>query len=259
MSSGPGKAVYDEEWISNGAIFLVNRIPLREGEAGDRRRRYVSGHERDPEAGGGTRRGPEIHGCPAPGTPRTPQPAPGHRRPAPAQTLPGGRALYRQHRFPETGHGRFSAPADPHDGRFRVCSCRNWIRPKRRGSGWPSPPTARCRNCRRAPTGAIITILGNLIENAVEVPCGRGDAGGTHRGFPARGGRSDGSAGPGQRQRLPRRTSGNGYSRRDLPPRRPPRTWAWAFTWCDPPRNSYHGICEVILDGGVTFRVTLPL
>ncbi len=252
-----GKAVYDEEWISNGAILLVNRIPMRAGgevigavatfrDMSEIRklaeelvevRQYTDALRRE-------------H----------------HEHLNRLHVIAG---LLQLRRYREAVHyivstvSRKQALADFLRQRVRTPAVSGLLMSKldqaqKAGIRMVISPDSDLPELTPGATGAVITILGNLIENAVE----------SLAGAAAR----DGCVEIRLREEagsllLRVRDNGSGF-----PADLRERIFAKGFTTKTTPKNMgmglylvrsaaerYHGGCEVILDGGVTFQVTLPL
>ncbi|MCE5284075.1 MAG: sensor histidine kinase [Deltaproteobacteria bacterium] len=252
-----GEAVYDEEWISKGTILLVNRIPMRaKGEVigavatfrdmSEIRklaeelvevRQYTDALRRE-------------H----------------HEHLNRLHVIAGLLQLRRYReavRYIVSTVSRKQAMADFLRQRVRTPAVSGLLLSKleqaqKAGIGMVISPDSVLAELTPAATGAVITILGNLIENAVEalaaaaIPDSRVEV--SLREV-------DGS------MVLQVRDNGGGF-----PADIRERIFEKGFTTKKTPKNMgmglylvrsaverYRGICEVILDGGVTFRVTLPL
>ncbi len=252
-----GKAVYDEEWISNGTIFLVNRIPLREGEAvigavatfrdmSEIRklaeelvevRQYTDALRRE-------------H----------------HEHLNRLQVIAGLLQLRRYReavRYIVSTVSRKQAMADFLRQRIRATAVSGLLLSKldqaeKAGIGMAIARDSTLPELPPGATGAVITILGNLIENAVEaIAAAATPEGRIEVSLREEGGamvlqvRDNGSGFPGD---LRERIFEKGFTTKTTP-----KNMGMGLYLVRSAAERYHGICEVILDGGVTFRVTLPL
>ncbi|MHB8770573.1 MAG: ATP-binding protein [Syntrophales bacterium] len=252
-----GMAVYDEEWISNGTILLVNRIPLRAGgevigavatfrDMSEIRklaeelmevRQYTDALRRE-------------H----------------HEHLNRLQVIAGLLQLRRYReavRYIVSTVSRKQAIADFLRQRVRTPAVSGLLMSKvdqaqKAGIGMAISPDSDLPELTPGGTGAVITILGNLIENAVE-------------SLAATAGQ-DGCVEVQLREEegslvLRVRDNGSGF-----PPDVRERIFEKGFTTKTTPKNMgmglylvraaverYHGACEVTLEGGVTFQVLLPL
>jgi sensor histidine kinase regulating citrate/malate metabolism len=252
-----GEAVYDEEWISNGTILLVNRIPLRTrgeviGAVATFRdmseirklaeeliqvRQYTDALRRE-------------H----------------HEHLNRLHVIAGLLQLKRYReavRYIVSTVSRKQAMADFLRRRVRTPAVSGLLLSKleqaqKAGIGMVIAPDSDLPVLAPYAAGAIITLLGNLIENAIEslmaaaTPDGRIEV-----SLRAEGDRVD----------LQVRDNGRGF-----PPDLRERIFEKGFTTKKTPKNmgiglylvqstvgQFRGTCEVTLEGGVTFRVTLPL
>ncbi len=252
-----GKAVYDEEWISKGTILLVNRIPMRaKGEVigavatfrdmSEIRklaeelvevRQYTDALRRE-------------H----------------HEHLNRLHVIAGLLQLRRYReavRYIVSTVSRKQAMADFLRQRVRTPAVSGLLLSKleqaqKAGIGMVIAPDSVLAELTPAATGAVITILGNLIENAVEALAAAATPD-SHVEVSLR--EAEGS------MVLQVRDNGGGF-----PADIRERIFEKGFTTKKTPKNMgmglylvqsaverYRGTCEVILDGGATFRVTLPL
>lgn len=252
-----GKAVYDEEWISKGTILLVNRIPMRaKGEVigavatfrdmSEIRklaeelvevRQYTDALRRE-------------H----------------HEHLNRLHVIAGLLQLRRYSeavRYIVSTVSRKQAMADFLRQRVRTPAVSGLLlstleQAQKAGIGMVIAPDSVLAELTPAATGAVITILGNLIENAVEALAAAAIPD-SHVEVSLR--EVEGS------MVLQVRDNGGGF-----PTDIQERIFEKGFTTKKTPKNMgmglylvrsaverYRGTCEVILDGGVTFRVTLPL
>jgi len=252
-----GQAVYDEEWISNGTIFLVNRIPLRtDGEVigavatfrdmSEIRklaeelmevRKYTDALRRE-------------H----------------HEHLNRLQVIAGLLQLKRYReavRYIVSTVSTKQAMADFLRRRVRTPAVSGLLLSKldqaqKAGIRMVISPDSALPELGPPATGAIITILGNLIENAVESLTATSAPEGCIEVL---------LRAEGETVQLCVRDNGGGF-----PAELRERIFEKGFTTKTTPKNmgmglylvrsameQFHGICEVALDGGVNFRVTLPL
>lgn len=252
-----GKAVYDEEWISNGTILLVNRIPLRAGgevigavatfrDMSEIRklaeelmevRQYTDALRRE-------------H----------------HEHLNRLQVIAGLLQLRRYReavRYIVSTVSRKQAMADFLRQRVRTPAVSGLLLSKveqaqKAGIEMVITPDSALPELALAAEEAIITILGNLIENAVEsLAVAATPDGCIEVSLRTEGGSVD----------LIVRDNGGGF-----PGDLREQIFEMGFTTKKTPKNMgmglylvrsavarFHGSCEVALDEGVTFRVTLPL
>jgi sensor histidine kinase regulating citrate/malate metabolism len=252
-----GQAVYDEEWISNGTIFLVNRIPLRtDGEVigavatfrdmSEIRklaeelmevRKYTDALRRE-------------H----------------HEHLNRLQVIAGLLQLKRYReavRYIVSTVSTKQAMADFLRRRVRTPAVSGLLLSKldqaqKAGIRMVISPDSALPELGPPAAGAIITILGNLIENAVESLTAVSTPEGCIEVL---------LRAEGEMVQLCVRDNGGGF-----PAELRERIFEKGFTTKTTPKNmgmglylvrsameQFHGICEVALDGGVNFRVTLPL
>jgi sensor histidine kinase regulating citrate/malate metabolism len=252
-----GQAVYDEEWISNGTIFLVNRIPLRtDGEVigavatfrdmSEIRklaeelmevRKYTDALRRE-------------H----------------HEHLNRLQVIAGLLQLKRYReavRYIVSTVSTKQAMADFLRRRVRTPAVSGLLLSKldqaqKAGIRMVISPDSDLPELGPPAAGAIITILGNLIENAVESLTATSAPEGCIEVL---------LRAEGETVQLCVRDNGGGF-----PAELRERIFEKGFTTKTTPKNmgmglylvrsamdQFHGICEVALDGGVNFRVTLPL
>jgi sensor histidine kinase regulating citrate/malate metabolism len=252
-----GKAVYDEEWISSGTILLVNRIPLRAGEevigavatfrdmSEIRKlaeelmevRKYTDALRRE-------------H----------------HEHLNRLHVIAGLLQLRRYReavRYIVSTVSRKQDMADFLRRRVRTPAVSGLLLSKldqaqKAGIGMVITPDSALPELAPSAEGAIITILGNLIENAVESLAAAATPDGcVEISLRTEGGTVD----------LHVRDNGGGF-----PADLRDRIFEKGFTTKTTPKNMgmglylvesaverFHGTCEVTLDEGVGFRVTLPL
>lgn len=252
-----GKSVYDEEWISNGTIFLVNRIPMRAGgevigavatfrDMSEIRklaeellevRKYTDALRRE-------------H----------------HEHLNRLHVIAGLLQLKRYReavRYIVSTVSRKQAMADFLRQRVRTPAVSGLILSKleqvqKAGIAMTIAPDSVLQELGPNAEGAIITILGNLIENAVEslvadtttegrIEVSLYEAGGcvelrvrdNGRGIPAD---------------LRDRVFEKGFTTK-----RTSKNMGMGLYLVRSAVERFRGTCEVALDGGVEFRVTLPL
>jgi sensor histidine kinase regulating citrate/malate metabolism len=252
-----GKAVYDEEWISNGVILLVNRVPLRAGgevigavatfrdmseirnlaEELTEVRQYTDALRREHHEH--LNRLHVIAGL--------------------LQLKRYGEAV----RYIVSTVSRKQAMADFLRQRIRTHAVSGLLLSKleqaqKAGIVMVIAPDSALPGLTPRLAEAVITILGNLIENAFESLVAAAQADGRVEVSL----RADGES-----LLLQVRDNGGGF-----PPDLRERIFAKGFTTKATPKNMgmglylvrcaaalFRGTCEVDLDGGVTFRVRLPL
>jgi len=252
-----GKAVYDEEWISSGTMLLVNRVPLRAGgevigavatfrDMSEIRklaeelmevRKYTDALRRE-------------H----------------HEHLNRLHVIAGLLQLKRYReavRYIVSTVSRKQAIADFLRQRVRTPAVSGLLLSKleqaqKAGIGMVIAPDSVLPELAPRAAGAIITILGNLIENAVEslvataTPDGRIEVSLRVEG---------------ESLELHVRDNGGGF-----PADLRDRIFEKGFTTKTTPKNmgmglylvrsaveQFQGTCEVALEGGVTFRMTIPL